>query len=142
MFVGAANRSTYHAAGPEKAGWAARWFEYTAVYWIYRLKPYRTIADRGHPVASGQSPTLTPVSRSLESGPMAVPRSLLAVVFYGLSGVVVVLAALGSVAGTAANLLARQDTRRERQLILAFALASELVVVMVLAVLDNMVGKW
>jgi hypothetical protein len=73
---------------------------------------------------------------------MAVPRSLLAVVFYGLSGVVVVLAALGSVAGTAANLLARQDTRRERQLILAFALASELVVVMVLAVLDNMVGKW
>ena len=77
-----------------------------------------------------------------ESGPMAVPRSLLAVVFYVLLGGFVVLAALGAVAGTAANVLARQDARRERRLILAFALAGDWVVVMVLAVLDKIVGKW
>lgn len=73
---------------------------------------------------------------------MAVPRSLIAVLFYGLFGGFVVLAALGAAAGTAANLLARQDARRERWLIVAFALAGDLLVVMILAVLDKMVGKW
>jgi len=73
---------------------------------------------------------------------MAVPRSLIAVVFYGLFGGFAVLAGLGAAAGTAANLLARQDARRERWLVLAFALAGDLVVVMTLAVLDKIIGKW
>jgi hypothetical protein len=77
-----------------------------------------------------------------ESGLMAVPRSLFAVVFYGLFGGFVVLAAIGAAAGTAANLLARHDARRERVLTLAFALAGDLAVVMILAVLDKMIGKW
>jgi len=77
-----------------------------------------------------------------ESGPMAVPRTLIAVVFYGLFGGFVVLAALGAAAGAAANLLARQDARLERRLVLAFALAGDLVAVLILAVLDKIIGKW
>jgi hypothetical protein len=73
---------------------------------------------------------------------MAVPHSLIAVVFYGLYGGFVVLAALGAAAGTAANLLARRDARRQRWLTLAFGLAGDSVVVMILAVLDKMIGKW
>ncbi len=77
-----------------------------------------------------------------ESGPMAVPHSLMAVVFYGLFGGFVVLAALGAAAGAAANLLARQDAPLERRLVRAFALAADLVAVLILAFLDKIIGKW
>lgn len=77
-----------------------------------------------------------------ESGPMAVPRSLFAVVFYGLIGGFVVLVALGAAAGTAAHLLAGPDARRERQLTLTLALAGDFVAMMTLAVLDKIIGPW
>jgi hypothetical protein len=77
-----------------------------------------------------------------ESGLTAVPRTLLAVAFYEVFGGFVVLAALGTAAGIAANLLARRDARRERWLTLTFALAGGLVAVMVLAVLDKIIGQW
>jgi hypothetical protein len=77
-----------------------------------------------------------------ESGLMAVPLSLLAVAFYELFGGFVVLAALGAAAGIAANLLANGDARRERWLTLTFALAGDLVAVILLAVLDKIIGNW
>jgi hypothetical protein len=78
-----------------------------------------------------------------ESGPRAVPRSLIAVVLYGLfAGGFIVLAVLGAAAGTAAKLLVGPDARRERWLTVTFALAGDLVAVMILAVLDKLIGKW
>ena len=77
-----------------------------------------------------------------ESGLMAVPSSLLAVAFYELYGGFVVLAALGAAAGLAANRLASGDARRERRLTVTFALAGDLVAVIILAVLDKFIGNW
>jgi hypothetical protein len=77
-----------------------------------------------------------------DSGLMAVPRSLFAVGFYELFGGFLVLAAFGAAAGIAANLLASPDAKRERWLTVTFALAGDLVAVVILAVLDKIIGKW
>jgi hypothetical protein len=77
-----------------------------------------------------------------ESGLLAVPRALLAIGFYELYGGFVVLTAIGAAAGIAAHLLASRDAGREYWLTLTFALAGDLVAVMILAVLDKIIGNW
>jgi hypothetical protein len=81
-----------------------------------------------------------------EGGLKAVPLSLFAVMFFGLTGVgipfsgFVVLAGIGGAAGAAAHLLTRRDDRWEIWLTLTFALAGDFVAVMILANLDK-IGK-
>jgi hypothetical protein len=75
-------------------------------------------------------------------GPAAVLPSLFAVAFYGLAGGFALLALIGAAAGIAANLLAQREPRRERRLIIAFALAGDLAVAATLAVLDRIIGPW
>jgi len=75
-------------------------------------------------------------------GPMAVLPSLFAVVFYGFAGGFALLALIGAAAGIAANLLAWREPRRQRRLIIAFALAGDLAVAAILAVLDWIIGPW
>jgi hypothetical protein len=78
-----------------------------------------------------------------EGGLKAVPRSLFAVMWFGLTGVgfpfsgFVVLAGIGGAAGAAAHLLTRRHDRWEFWLILTFALAGDFVIVMILANLDK-----
>lgn len=77
-----------------------------------------------------------------ESGPLAVPRSLFAVLFYGVWGGFVVLAVLGALGGVLARRLAGGDVGKTRRFTLGFALLVDLVAVLIFSVLDKIIGPW
>ena len=77
-----------------------------------------------------------------ESGPAAVPRALLAVLFYGAVGGIPALLAAGALGGWLAHRIARPDGRRVRRLAIAAGGAAALVGVIALAVLDLVIGPW
>lgn len=77
-----------------------------------------------------------------ESGLSAVPRALLAVLFYGVLGGFIALFTGGAFAGWAAYVIARPDDRRARRLTLAFAALVALLGVGTLAILDKLIGPW
>jgi hypothetical protein len=77
-----------------------------------------------------------------ESGPSAVLRSLFAVLFFGVLGGFLVIAALGAASGALAHRLAGPDVRKWRWLAVGLALGGDFVAVMTLAVLDKIIGPW
>jgi hypothetical protein len=78
-----------------------------------------------------------------ESGPSAMLRSLLAVLFYGVVvGGFPVIAALGAASGAVAHRLAGPDVRKRRWLTVGLTLGADFVAVMALAVLDKIIGPW
>lgn len=77
-----------------------------------------------------------------ETGLIAVPGALVAVVFYGILGGFPALLAAGALSGAAAHTLGRPDVRRVRWLTLAFAGLTALLGVGLLAVLDKLIGPW
>lgn len=77
-----------------------------------------------------------------ESGLAAMPRALLAVVFYGILGGFPLLLALGAIGGAAAYKLAGPVSQPVRRLTLAISAAIALVAVILLAILDKIIGPW
>lgn len=77
-----------------------------------------------------------------QTGLVAVPGALLAVVFYGVLGGFPALLAAGALGGAAAYALGRADGPRIRRLTLAFAGLMALIGVGLLAVLDKLIGPW
>ena len=61
----------------------------------------------------------------MESGPIAVVRSLFAVAFYGVLGGFVVLGLVGAAAGALASRVAGTERHRASKLALAFGLATD-----------------
>lgn len=76
------------------------------------------------------------------SGPAALPRALVAVVFYSILGGFPVLLVADALGGAAANALGRPAVGRIRRLTLAFAGLIALLGVLLLAVLDTLIGPW
>ena len=76
------------------------------------------------------------------TGPVAVPLSLVAVVFYGMLGGFPALLTAGALGGAAAYAIGRIDVRRVRRLTLAFSALIALLGVGLLAVLDRLIGPW
>jgi hypothetical protein len=77
-----------------------------------------------------------------ESGLTAVPRALLAAVFYGVLGGFVVLAIGGYAAGAVAVLKAGNDITKSFRLTLAYSVLVSFAGVLLLAVLDKIIGPW
>ena len=77
-----------------------------------------------------------------ETGLVAVPRALGAVVFYGVLGGFPVLLAAGALGGAAGYALGRPDSQHVRRLTLGFAALMALLGVGLLAVLDKLIGDW
>ena len=77
-----------------------------------------------------------------ESGPVAMVRSPIAVVFYGLLGGFVVIAACGAVSGAVAHQLSIPDVAKARRITVGLAIACDFILVMILAVLDKLIGRW
>jgi len=75
-------------------------------------------------------------------GPTAMPRALVAVVFYGVLGGFPVLLVVGALGGAAAYALGRPDVGRIRRLTLAFSGLIALLGVGFLAILDKLIGPW
>ncbi len=77
-----------------------------------------------------------------ESGLAAMPRALLAVVFYGVLGGFPLLLTLGAIGGVAAYKLAGPESQPVRRLTLAISGAIALIAVILLAILDKIIGPW
>jgi len=77
-----------------------------------------------------------------ESGIAAVPRALLAAVFYGVLGGFVVLAVGGYAAGAIAVVKAGNDVTKTFRLTLAYSVLISFAGVLLLAVLDKIIGPW
>jgi hypothetical protein len=77
-----------------------------------------------------------------ESGLAAMPRALLAVLFYGVLGGIPLLLALGAAGGAIAHRVAGPEPRAVRNLTLAIAGVIALAAVILMAVLDKIIGSW
>lgn len=77
-----------------------------------------------------------------ESGLAAMPRALLAVVFYGVLGGFPLLLTLGTLGGAAAYKLAGPDPQPARRLTFIISGAIALTAVILLAILDKIIGPW
>lgn len=80
--------------------------------------------------------------RGYEDGLLAVPLALLAVIFYGVLGGVVVLVIAGGAGGLAAYFIGRPDERRTKWLSLGFAALVALICVITMSILDKIIGPW
>ncbi len=76
------------------------------------------------------------------TGPAGMPRTLIAVVFYGILGGFPALLVLGALGGAAAYALGRPEVGRIRRLTLAFAGLIALLAVALLAILDKLISPW
>lgn len=76
------------------------------------------------------------------SGPAAMPRALVAVVFYGVLGGFPTLMVAGALGGAAAYALRQPVVARIRRLTVVFAGLIALLGVVLLAVLDKLIGAW
>lgn len=77
-----------------------------------------------------------------ETGLVAMPGALMAVVFYGILGGFPTLLAAGALGGVAAYALGRPDVPRIRQFTLVFSGLVALLGVGFLAILDKLIGPW
>lgn len=77
-----------------------------------------------------------------ESGIAAVPRALVATVFYGILGGFVVLAVAGYAAGAVAVARGGNDIAKTFRLALAYSVLISFAGVLLLAVLDKIIGPW
>jgi hypothetical protein len=74
-----------------------------------------------------------------ESGASAALRSLFAVLFYGMLGGFLRIAALGAIASAVALRVSAADLKNARRLTIGLALAADFAIVLVVAVLDKIV---
>src|SRR5260221_14343054 len=76
------------------------------------------------------------------SGLAGIVPSMMAVIFYGLLGGFLVLAALGVVAAAVARVLGRGDPTKTARLTVGLALAASLICAVFIATLHLFIGRW